>query len=101
MINASQFISLKMGNKMVFREPLQSLKAVSNKNFQANNSNFNRYQPNNFYSPNNNIKKRNYEGMDVIPKFIANENMKEINGELLNRLLTKKNVFVKLMKTYF
>ena len=100
MLNASQFISIKMGNKMVFKEPLQSLKGYSNKNFQGSN-NFNRYQPNNFYSPNNNIKKRNYEGMDIIPKFIANENMKEINGELLDRLLKKKNIFIKLMKSYF
>ena len=102
MLNASQLISLKMGNKFVFREPLQSLKSYSNKNFQGNNNNFNIYKPNNFYSPNNNnIKKRNYEGMDIIPKFIANENMKEINGELLNRLLTKKSIFIKLMKTFF
>ena len=42
---------------------------------------------------NNNNKKRNYEGLDVIPKFIANENMKDINRELLYRLLTKKNIF--------
>jgi oligoribonuclease NrnB/cAMP/cGMP phosphodiesterase (DHH superfamily) len=39
--------------------------------------------------------------MDVIPKFIANENMKELNNELMDRLLKKKNIFTKMMKSYF
>ena len=39
--------------------------------------------------------------MDVIPKFIANDNMKEINRELLDRLLTKKKIFNKMVISYF
>ena len=104
MMNQSNFITLKMGNKMLFKEPLQSLISLSNPNYQTNNNNVsNRYQSN-YYQPNNinnNNKKRNYEGLDVIPKFIANENMKDINRELLYRLLTKKNIFNKMVNSYF
>ena len=93
------FIVLKMGNKIVFKEPIQKIKANSNQNFQGN-SNYNNGFQNNYYSPNN-YRKKSYEGMDIIPKFIANENMKEVNRELLNRLSNKKNIFNKMMKSYF
>ena len=101
MMNLNQFIMLKMGNKIVFKEPIHTIKSYSNQNFQRNNNfNNNGYQQNN-YSKYNNNNKRNYQGMDVIPKFIANENMQEVNRELLDRLLKKKVVFNKLMNTYF
>ena len=89
MQNFGQFIVLRMGSKLVFKEPIQKIKSNTNKNFQGN-TNINGFQ-NNFYSPNSNInRKKSYEGMDIIPKFIANENMKEVNRELLNRILKKK-----------
>ena len=101
-MNQSNCIILKMGNKIVFKDPIQSIKSFSNQNFQINNNNNIRFQSN-YYQPNNfnNNKKRNYEGMDVIPKFIANDNMKEINRELLDRLLKKKNIFNKMVISYF
>lgn len=100
-MNLNQFIMLRMGNKIVFKEPIQTIKSFSNQNFQGNNNfNNNGYQQN-YYSKYNNNNKKNYQGMDVIPKFIANENMKEVNRELLDSLLKKKNIYNKLMKTYF
>ena len=101
-MNLSQYFTLKMGHKLIFKEPLQNLKIQRNSNYMNSN-----YQKNNYYSPNNyNInsrvnQKKNYQGMDVIPKFIANENMKEINRELLNRMQNKKATFTKILKTYF
>ena len=103
-MNLSQYVTLKMGNKFIFKEPLQSLKSAGgNSNYMNPNM-----QKNNYYSPNNynnnnqrNLKKRNYQGMDIIPKFIANENMQELNKELLDRLLKKKGIFNKMMSSYF
>lgn len=94
----NQFITLKMGNKLVFKDPLNSIKSNQNQNYQGNNYN-KAYQPN--YNNQNKPKKRNYEGMDVLPKFIATENMQEVNRELLDRLIKKKNIFNKMMNTYF
>ena len=90
-----------MGHKFIFKEPLKSLKSSGNNNYMNPNM-----QKNNYFSPNNynnqrGLKKRNYQGMDIIPKFIANENMQELNKELLDRLLKKKAVFNKMMNTYF
>ena len=106
MNNLSDYITLKMGKKFIFKEPLQALRFSGNNNYMNNmNSNVRR---NSYYSKNNNSnnssynnQKRNYEGMDIIPKFIANENMKEINNELLDKLLKKKIIFNKMMNTYF
>ena len=97
----SQYITLKMGNKYIFKEPLQNLRIQRNSNMN------NKYQTNNYYAPKNyninarNNHKRDYRSMDVIPKFVANENMKEINKELLNRMQNKKATFTKIIKTYF
>ena len=101
-MNYTQYLTLKMGNKYIFKEPLQNLRLQRNSNYMNSN-----YQKNNYYSPNNynintrNNHKKDYKGMDVIPKFIANENMKEINKELLNRMQNKKATFTKILKTYF
>jgi hypothetical protein len=85
-----------MGNKVLFKENLQVLKTFGNNSFQPNN-----YRLRTNSTSNINAKRRIYEGMDVIPKFIANENMKELNNELMDRLLKKKNIFTKMMKSYF
>lgn len=101
-MNLSQYVTLKMGNKFIFKEPLQSLKSVNNNNYiNPNMQKNNYYSPNNFNNNQRNFKKRNYQGMDIIPKFIANENMQELNKELLDRLLKKKAVFNKMMNSYF
>jgi hypothetical protein len=102
-MNTSQYMTLKMGNKYIFKESLQALKSSNNSNYVNNNQRNNYYSPNN-YNNNNNRRmnpKRNYQGMDVIPKFIANQNMQEINKELLDRLSNKKVIFNKMMKSYF
>ena len=101
-MNQSNCIVFKMGNKIVFKDSLQSLKPFTNQNYQVNNNINNRYQTSYYQQQNNfNNKKRSYQGMDVIPKFIANDNMKEINRELLDRLLTKKKIFNKMVISYF
>ena len=101
-MNISQYMTLKMGNKYIFKESLQALKSSNNSNYVNNNQRYNYYSPTNFNNNNRRINpKRSYQGMDVIPKFIANQNMQEINKELLERLLTKKVIFNKMMKSYF
>ena len=101
-MNLSQYVSLKMGNKFIFKEPLKSLKSTGNNNYMNSNiQKKNYYSPNNYNNNQGNLKKKNYQGMDIIPKFIANENMQEINKELLDRLLKKKAVFNKMMNSYF
>ena len=101
-MNLSQYVTLKMGNKFIFKEPLQTLKSTGNNNYMNSNiQKKNYYSPNNYNNNQGNLKKKNYQGMDIIPKFIANENMQEINKELLDRLLKKKAVFNKMMNSYF
>ena len=107
-MNLSPFVMLKMGNKIVFKEPLQAIRHINNNNYMNSN-----VQRNNYYSPNNysnynnnyssasNIKKRNYENMDIMPKFMANKNMQELNKELLDRLSHKKAIFSKMIESYF
>lgn len=95
-MNLSQFLTLKMGNKFIFKEPLNAIKSLNNNNVQRNNY----YSPNNYNNQRNN-QKRNYANMDIIPKFIANESMQELNKELLSRLSHKKVIFDKMVKNYF
>ena len=84
-MSINQFIFLKMGKKILFKENLLTLK---NSDIRAPQS----------CPPG--IKIRKLE-LDIIPKFIANENMQELNKELMDRLLKKKNIFIKMMKSYF
>lgn len=100
-MNSSNFVALKMGNKFIFKESLQVLKGSNSKYLNSNVQKKN-YYTQNYYNNNQRITpKRNYQDMDIIPKFIANQNMQEINKELLERTLTKKSIFNKMMKTYF
>lgn len=103
-MNPLQTISLKMGNKYIFREPLQNLTTQRTTNYMNTNFQKNNYysaHPNNYNMNSRNNPKRGYQDMDVIPKFIANENMKELNKELLDRIQNKKATFTKILKTYF
>ncbi len=84
-MSINQFIFLKMGKKILFKENLLTLK---NSDIRAPQS----------CPPG--IKIRKLE-LDIIPKFIANENMQELNNELMDRLLKKKNIFNKMMNSYF
>ena len=112
MNNLDKMLYLKMGNKLIFKEPLKGIKYAVEQ-FQNPNSNIKRNDPYDIYKPNynqqsnvnNNNKynmnqgnrKRNFQNMDIIPKFIAFENSQEVNKELANKLVEKKaklNTFI-------
>lgn len=103
-MNSQQYISLKMGKKAVFKEPLTMLKAIGTRNFQNksvanpsfNNNNNNRNNSNSKYQ-----KKKSFFGMDVIPRFIANQNMREMGQELTERLLKKKIILTRLKNSSY
>ena len=86
-MNSNTFISLKMGKKTLFTHPLSQLKQIpiliKNKNL----------------SKKNNPKK--FLNMDVIPRYILNQHMNELNQELTKKLINKKNIFDKIKNTYF
>jgi len=88
MINLNQFLIFKMGNKILFREPLQALK--SNGGSQ--------YYPPRQNEPNK--KNGNLADMDIVPKFMANHKKGE-NEVMLERLTKSKNIFNKMMTSYF
>jgi hypothetical protein len=76
-----------MGNKIIFREPLQLLKSNGSQ----------------YYSPKQNEpykKNGNLGDMDIIPKFMANQN-KGSNEVMIDRLNKSKNIFSKMMVSYF
>ena len=121
MNNFDKMIFVKMGNKLIFKEPLKNIKYAveqyqksnvnikrndrydiykpnynqqSNMSNKTNNSN---YSNNNNYNMNQGNRKRNFKNMDIIPKFIAYENSQEVNKELANKLVEKKaklNTFI-------
>ena len=112
MNNLDKMLYLKMGNKLIFKEPLKGIKYAVEQ-YQNPNSNIKRNDPYDIYKPNynqqsnvnNNHKynmnqgnrKRNFQNMDIIPKFIAFENSQEVNKELANKLVEKKaklNTFI-------
>ena len=113
MNNLDKMLYLKMGNKLIFQEPLNGIKyAVEQyKNQNSNNKRNDRYdiyKPNynqqsnvsnkqNAYNNNQGNRKRSFKNMDVIPKFIAYENSQEVNKELAYKLYEKKaklNTFI-------
>ena len=112
MNNLDKMLYLKMGNKLIFKEPLKGIKYAVEQ-YQNPNPNIKRNDPYDIYKPNynqqsnvnNNHKynmnqgnrKRNFQNMDIIPKFIAFENSQEVNKELANKLVEKKaklNTFI-------
>ena len=113
MNNLDKMLYLKIGNKLIFQEPLNGIKyAVEQyKNQNSNNKRNDRYdiyKPNynqqsnasnksNTYNNNQGNRKRSFKNMDVIPKFIAYENSQEVNKELAYKLGEKKaklNTFI-------
>ena len=112
MNNLDKMLYLKMGNKLIFKEPLKGIKYAVEQ-YQNPNPNIKRNDPYDIYKPNynqqNNVnnnhkyninqgnRKRNFQNMDIIPKFIAFENSQEVNKELANKLVEKKaklNTFI-------
>lgn len=86
-MNLNHFIIFKMGNKVIFREPLQSLK--------SNGSQYYPPKQNEPYKKNGKLA-----DMDIIPKFMANQN-KGSNEVMIDRLNKSKNIFNKMMTSYF
>ena len=117
MNNLDKMLYLKMGNKLIFKEPLKGMKYAV-ENYQNQNSNMNNryniYKPgynqqsnapnpnnaSNKYPMNNNNRKLNLQNMDVIPKFIYYENSQDMNKDLANKLFEKKNKLNTLVNTY-
>jgi len=116
--NLGQMLFLKMGNKLVFKEPLKGIKYAveqyknSNVNINSNNqkSNYDIYKPNynqqsNIPNPNNNNnmnrnRKLNFQNMDVLPKFIDIENSQDMNRELAHKLEEKTTKLKALINAY-
>ena len=116
-----KMLYLKMGNKLIFKEPLKGIKYAVDQ-YQNQNSNMNRNNMYNIYKPgynqqsntsnqnngqniynmnnNNNTRKLRLQNMDVIPKFIYYESDQEMNKELANKLFEKKNKLNTLVNTY-
>lgn len=86
MINLNQFLVFKMGNKLLFKEPLQSLRSNGSQYFPP--------------KQNETSKKDNMIGMDIMPKFMLNKN-KESTEEIIGRLNHKKNIFKKMIESHF
>ena len=122
MNNLDRMLYLKMGNKLIFKEPLKGIKYAVDQ-YQNQNSNMNRNNMYNMYKPgynqpsnvsnqnnapnkynmnnnNNNTRKLKLQNMDVIPKFIYYENDQEMNKELAYKLFEKKNKLNTLVNTY-
>ena len=115
-----KMLYLKMGNKLIFKEPLKGIKYAVDQ-YQNQNSNMNRNNMYNIYKPgynpqnntsnqnnapnkynmnNNNTRKLKLQNMDVIPKFIYYGNDQEMNKELAYKLFEKKNKLNTLVNTY-
>jgi len=112
---------LKMGNKLIFKEPLNGIKYAVEQ-YQNPNSNMNRNNMYNVYKPgynpqnnvsnqnqsnapnkynmNNNNLKLKLKNMDVIPKFIYYENGQDMNREMAYKLFEKKNKLNTLVNAY-
>ena len=86
-MNASSFISLKIGQKTLFTHPLSQLKQIST-----------------IINKRNIMKKNNSKSvcdLDVIPKFIQTKYMKQMNQELSQKLINKHQIFNKIIKKDF
>ena len=106
MNNLSQFVILKMGSKCVFREPLQTIRSIGNNNYMnnMNNNNNSYYSPpnnHNYSSINKNNQKRNYETLDIMPKFLANKNLEETKFQILDKIIHKKQTLKNLKISFF
>ena len=109
-MNLEQTLFLKMGNKLIFKEPLQGIKYAIEQNKNMNEK-FNVYKPNynqqsnysnqNQFSNVTNKRKMNYQNMDIIPKFIEDENIQEKYKDLANRLNDKKGKLNIFINSYF
>lgn len=81
-MNSNGFISLKLGQRVIFQHPLSELKQITSTFIKES-------------------KKKDFKKLDVLPKFIANKQMSEMNQDLSMRLMNKKKVLNKLNNTHF
>ena len=82
-MNSNSFISLKIGQKLLFTHPLSQLSQI--------NSSFSEKK----------VKEIKYDNLDVLPNFIVDQQMNEINKEKSKRLINKRIIFDKIKNTYF
>ena len=88
-MNSGGFISFKLGQQIIFQHPLSQLKQIASTMNKRNiNQNLNQNQ------------RKNYN-LDVIPKFIQTQNLKQIHLDLSKKIINKKNIFNKIKTTYF
>lgn len=109
-MNIEQMLFLKMGNKLIFKEPLKGIKYAIEQNKNMNEK-YNVYKPaynqqsnvNNYNNQNQyqNKRKMNFQNMDVIPKFIQNDNIQEQYKDLANKLNDKKGKLNIFINSYF
>ena len=104
MMSITQTFVLKMGGKNIFHENLSNLKSLANFNKPQTipNNNYPSFSNNNSSVNSFNNKKQNlYDNFDILPKFVASQNMQEINKEYTIKILKKKAIFQKMVNTYF
>jgi hypothetical protein len=123
-MNSNYFISLKIGTKVIFNHPLSQLNQLPylvnkrNQNIKNNQTNFNNNNaiPRNQNYYNNQAKFNNINAkpksqndrnnktkfnFDVIPKFLQNQYINQMNQEFSKKLINKHKIFNKIKTTYF
>ena len=124
-MNSNSFISLKVGTKTIFNHPLSQLSQIP---FLVNKINQNQINKNNSinYKKDNNVIQRNQKlynnqtklnnynvsqknhinnqtkfNFNVIPLFVQNQYINQMNQELSKKLINKHQLFNKIKTTYF
>ena len=124
-MNSNSFISLKVGTKTIFNHPLSQLSQIP---FLVNKINQNQINKNNSinYKKDNNVIQRNQKlynnqtklnnynvsqknhinnqtkfNFDVIPLFVQNQYINQMNQELSKKLINKHQLFNKIKTAYF
>lgn len=80
-------IALKIGHREIFRVPLNKLKLPSSQIVNRSNSG-------------NQQSSVDYRRYDIVPKFLADQNVQDLNKEIINRFTTKKSMLEKITQTF-
>lgn len=106
-MNLKNYISLKIGDKIIFKEQLTRLKSSSyQKNHplskakpNLNNSTLHNRNANTQISQS--PESQNFFGMDVIPKFETSKQSQQMKNELIQKIVKKKIILNKIISNYF
>lgn len=88
-MNSGGFVSLKLGEKIIFQHPLSQLKQIALTVDKRN------------LIKKNNEKERIIHNLDIIPKCVQSQYIKKMNLDISKKLINKKNIFNKIKTTYF